>query len=73
MHCCFIKGFKVIKKLINILFYYISTKLLLFHWQGQVLRVQNDQKIRNSNFDHKKETKILIHGFIDMPLSNWVS
>jgi pancreatic triacylglycerol lipase len=72
MHFCIIKGFKVIKKRFNILFYPISTKILLFHWQGHVLRVQNDQTIRSSNFDPKKETKILIHGFIDTPLSNWV-
>jgi hypothetical protein len=34
--------------------------------------VQNDQTISKSNFDPRKETKILIHGFIDTPLSNWV-
>jgi hypothetical protein len=45
---------------------------MLFYWQGHVLRVQNDQTISKSNFDPRKETKILIHGFIDTPLSNWV-
>jgi hypothetical protein len=34
--------------------------------------VQNDQTISKSNFDPKKKTKIIIHGFIDTPLSNWV-
>jgi pancreatic triacylglycerol lipase len=34
--------------------------------------VQNDQTISKSNFDPRKETKIIIHGFIDTPLSNWV-
>lgn len=69
----FIHILQLIKNIINMhLFYLVLTKVMLFHWQGQVLRVQNDQTIHKSNFDPKKETKILIHGFIDTPLSNWV-
>jgi len=40
--------------------------------QGQLLRVQNEKTIVKSNFDPKKETKMIIHGFIDTPLSSWV-
>ncbi|KAF4517604.1 hypothetical protein B566_EDAN008595 [Ephemera danica] len=40
--------------------------------EGQVLSAQNDKTIRKSNFDVKKPTKMIIHGFIDTPLSNWV-
>jgi hypothetical protein len=40
--------------------------------QGQVLSTQNDKTIRKSDFDVKKQTKVIIHGFIDTPLSNWV-
>lgn len=37
-----------------------------------MLSAQNDKTIRKSDFDVKKPTKIIIHGFIDTPLSNWV-
>ncbi|CAB3377364.1 pancreatic triacylglycerol lipase-like isoform X2 [Cloeon dipterum] len=40
--------------------------------EGQVLNAENDKTIRKSDFDVKKPTKIIIHGFIDTPLSNWV-
>ncbi|XP_046985255.1 pancreatic triacylglycerol lipase-like isoform X1 [Schistocerca americana] len=54
----------------------IGTRFILYTrknpTEGQVLRVQNDYTIRKSNFDPKKPTKMIIHGFIDTPLSNWV-
>ncbi|KAJ4450311.1 hypothetical protein ANN_01731, partial [Periplaneta americana] len=54
----------------------IDTRFVLYTrknpTEGQVLKVQNEQTIRKSHFDPKKETKIIIHGFIDTPLSNWV-
>nr|XP_018901056.1 PREDICTED: pancreatic triacylglycerol lipase-like isoform X2 [Bemisia tabaci] len=31
-----------------------------------------DKTITKSNFDPKKETKMIVHGFIDTPLSSWV-
>lgn len=31
-----------------------------------------DKTIKKSHFDGKKETKFIVHGFIDTPLSNWV-
>lgn len=36
------------------------------------MRAQDDKSINRSNFDPKKKTKFIIHGFIDTPLSNWV-
>ncbi|XP_034230218.1 pancreatic triacylglycerol lipase-like [Thrips palmi] len=54
----------------------IDTKFILYTRQnpneGQLLRVQNEKTMLKSNFDPKKETKIIIHGFIDTPLSSWV-
>ncbi|XP_073976733.1 pancreatic triacylglycerol lipase-like isoform X1 [Rhodnius prolixus] len=54
----------------------IDTKFLLYTrnnpLEGQLLRVQNDKTIEKSNFDAKKPTKFIIHGFIDTPLSSWV-
>lgn len=40
--------------------------------QGQILKVAKDKSIENSNFNPKRKTKFIIHGFIDTPLSNWV-
>ncbi|KAK7603674.1 hypothetical protein V9T40_003673 [Parthenolecanium corni] len=40
--------------------------------QGQMLKVQSERSIQKSNFDAKKQTKIIIHGFIDTPLASWV-
>lgn len=40
--------------------------------QGQVLIAAKDKSIKRSNFDKKRNTKFIIHGFIDTPLSNWV-
>jgi len=38
----FIHILQLIKNIINMhLFYLVLTKVMLFHWQGQVLRVQN--------------------------------
>lgn len=41
-------------------------------FQGQILKVAKDKSIENSNFNPKRKTKFIIHGFIDTPLSNWV-
>jgi len=43
----------------------------LFSPQGQILKAK-DKSIENSNFNPKRKTKFIIHGFIDTPLSNWV-
>lgn len=43
-----------------------------FLFQGQVLKVTKDKYIEHSNFNPKRKTKFIIHGFIDTPLSNWV-
>lgn len=37
-----------------------------------MLKVQSERSIQKSNFDPKKQTKIIIHGFIDTPLASWV-
>lgn len=37
-----------------------------------MLKVSKDKSIEQSNFDAKRKTKVIIHGFIDTPLSNWV-
>lgn len=47
----------------------ITPPLLL---QGQILKVAKDKSIESSNFNPKRKTKFIIHGFIDTPLSNWV-
>nr|KAF7412973.1 hypothetical protein H0235_012824 [Vespula pensylvanica] len=39
---------------------------------GHVLMVAKDKSIKYSNFDPKRKTKFIIHGFIDTPLSSWV-
>lgn len=41
-------------------------------FQGQLIKASN-QSINESNFSIEKKTKFIIHGFIDTPLSNWVS
>ncbi|XP_039275610.1 pancreatic triacylglycerol lipase-like [Nilaparvata lugens] len=54
----------------------IDTKFILYTrknpTEGQTIRVQSEKTIMKSNFDPKKPTKIIIHGFIDTPLSSWV-
>lgn len=37
-----------------------------------MLSAQKNWTIDNSYFDPRKETKVIIHGFIDTPLSTWV-
>ncbi|XP_057318075.1 pancreatic triacylglycerol lipase-like [Microplitis mediator] len=54
----------------------INTRFILYTndnpTEGQVLIVGKDKSIKRSNFDPKRKTKFIIHGFIDTPLSNWV-
>ncbi|XP_046392749.1 pancreatic lipase-related protein 2-like isoform X2 [Ischnura elegans] len=54
----------------------INTRFILYTRrnpsEGQVLSAHNDQSIRKSHFDPTKPTKVIIHGFIDTPLSSWV-
>ncbi|XP_063992113.1 pancreatic triacylglycerol lipase-like isoform X2 [Diachasmimorpha longicaudata] len=54
----------------------INTRFILYTnenpTEGQVLIVAKDKSIKRSNFDPKRKTKFIIHGFIDTPLSNWV-
>ncbi|XP_015514393.1 pancreatic triacylglycerol lipase-like isoform X2 [Neodiprion virginianus] len=54
----------------------INTRFILYTkanpTEGQVLIASKDKSIKRSNFDPKRETKFIIHGFIDTPLSNWV-
>lgn len=40
---------------------------------GQILNVNVNKTIVKSNFSPQRLTKMIIHGFIDTPLSNWVS
>lgn len=40
---------------------------------GQILNVNVNKTILKSNFSPRRPTKMIIHGFIDTPLSNWVS
>ncbi|KAG5878995.1 hypothetical protein JTB14_026799 [Gonioctena quinquepunctata] len=53
----------------------INTRFILYTrlnpTDGQLIRATN-QSIERSNLDIKKKSKIIIHGFIDTPLSNWV-
>lgn len=44
----------------------------LHRLQGQLLVVAKDKSIKRSNFNPKRKSKFIIHGFIDTPLSNWV-
>ncbi|XP_020283949.1 pancreatic triacylglycerol lipase-like isoform X2 [Pseudomyrmex gracilis] len=54
----------------------INTRFILYTnynlLDGQILNVAKDKSIENSNFNSKRKTKFIIHGFIDTPLSNWV-
>lgn len=54
----------------------IDTKFELYTHKNrekpQMLIAQKNWTIENSNFDPRKETKVIIHGFIDTPLSSWV-
>lgn len=40
---------------------------------GQLLNVNVNKTIAKSNFNPQRLTKMIIHGFIDTPLSNWVN
>ncbi|XP_054275869.1 pancreatic triacylglycerol lipase-like isoform X2 [Macrosteles quadrilineatus] len=54
----------------------IDTRFVLYTrknpLEGQTLRANADKTIQKSNFDAKKQTKFIVHGFIDTPLSSWV-
>jgi pancreatic triacylglycerol lipase len=55
----------------------INTRFILYTRknknEGQLLVAEDKNSILKSNFDATKFTKFIIHGFIDTPLSNWVS
>lgn len=55
----------------------INTRFILYTEEnpidGQLLQADDKEGIKNSNFNPKWATKFIIHGFIDTPLSNWVS
>jgi pancreatic triacylglycerol lipase len=55
----------------------INTKFILYTEdnpnEGQILNAEDKESITNSNFKSSRQTKFIIHGFIDTPLSNWVS
>lgn len=50
----------------------LNNMCLFLFSQGQILKVAKNKSIENSNFNPKRKTKFIIHGFIDTPLSNWV-
>ncbi|KAE8744829.1 hypothetical protein FOCC_FOCC008553 [Frankliniella occidentalis] len=72
--CSHVRAIKLFTDSINTPCPYIAHKCDSYeHFlEGQLLRVQNEKTILKSNFDPKKETKMIIHGFIDTPLSSWV-
>lgn len=55
----------------------INTRFILYTEknpiEGQLLVADDKDGIKKSNFNPKWGTKFIIHGFIDTPLSNWVS
>ena len=55
----------------------INTRFILYTeknpTEGQILVAEDKDGIKESNFNSKWMTKFIIHGFIDTPLSNWVS
>ncbi|XP_037029466.1 pancreatic triacylglycerol lipase-like [Bradysia coprophila] len=55
----------------------INTRFVLYTeknpTEGQLLSSDDKNSIKNSNFNPNWMTKFIIHGFIDTPLSNWVS
>lgn len=55
----------------------INTRFILYTEknpvEGQILVAEDKESIKNTNFNPKWNTKFIIHGFIDTPLSNWVS
>lgn len=62
--------FPLPRNIINTRFYLYTPKNPL---QSQNLVAEDDKTIKESNFNADWMTKIIIHGFIDTPLSNWVS
>ncbi|XP_012344813.1 pancreatic triacylglycerol lipase-like isoform X3 [Apis florea] len=61
--------FPLPREVINTRFILYTNKNLI---EGQVLTAAKDKSIKRSNFNSKRKTKFIIHGFIDTPLSNWV-
>lgn len=55
----------------------INTRFILYTeknpLEGQLIKADDKESIEKSNFNSKWMTKFIIHGFIDTPLSNWVS
>lgn len=55
----------------------INTRFILYTeknpTEGQLISADDPETIKKSNFNPKWMTKFIIHGFIDTPLSNWVS
>lgn len=55
----------------------INTRFILYTEsnpvEGQLLVADDKEAIKKTNFNPKWPTKFIIHGFIDTPLSNWVS
>ncbi|XP_055317695.1 pancreatic triacylglycerol lipase-like [Sitodiplosis mosellana] len=55
----------------------INTRFILYTEknpiEGQLLVADEKDAIKKTNFNPKWLTKFIIHGFIDTPLSNWVS
>lgn len=61
--------FPLPREVIDTRFYLFTRKNPL---EGQTLKAGMEKTILKSNFDAKKETKFIVHGFIDTPLSSWV-
>lgn len=55
----------------------INTRFILYTeknpTEGQIIVADDKDTITKSNYNSKWMTKFIIHGFIDTPLSNWVS
>lgn len=55
----------------------INTRFILYTEKnptdGQLISADDEDSIKKSNFNPNWPTKFIIHGFIDTPLSNWVS
>lgn len=64
---------------LNIIYYLLTMEFYRFilytkknPTDGQILNVNVNKTIVKSNFSPTRLTKLIIHGFIDTPLSNWV-
>lgn len=55
----------------------INTRFILYTennpTDGELIVADDKDSIKESNFNPEWKTKFIIHGFIDTPLSNWVS